>query len=578
MAVAPLLCAQVSLHVSPDQAAKLQVPQPGADVTSPVTVTATFDPPNARVGQTVYYRVVLDGAGGDVEWPGAISAPKELTLGPVVHGQLVQFLGNKFRPLATYLYEVHAMAAGQFTIPAFEVMEVGKVVQIPPATLDVDNTVSGPTPRTLVLDVSVSNVYVGQSFRARVILPASPPQNQIEALREVEFNGDGLMSDLSTMRQAIENVVMNGHPVPVFDYELTLTPIKAGPVTLSAQAFAAGHEFFAPITITAPVNISGGPPQYVLLVSNPVHVNVNPLPAADKPADFNGAIGTFTLSAPQLSTNRLEVGQAVRLTVAVHTSGPLDRLAPPEPPSADDWQIIPDRPPDFSFTLIPQNDSVRQTPAIPFSYFDPKSGNYVDATIPSLPVTVTSEGLPTVMPAADAGSMPGEPLKLGGLSPIPGRSVASLVPQQLRSGFVGFQIVPIFLILGLWRWDRHRRFLEAHPDIVRRRQARRLLRREKRRLRGAARRGDEVGIVRHAADAMKIASAPHDAAHPQALVCSDVLKHLDDADRSGAAGETVRKVFAAADARFALAPQIRSDWAGLESDVNAVLMKLEEQL
>jgi hypothetical protein len=326
------------------------------------------------------------------------------------------------------------------------------------------------------------------------------------------------------------------------------------------------------------VNISGGPPQYVLLVSNPVRVNVNPLPAADKPADFNGSIGTFTLSAPQLATKRLEVGQAVRLTVAVRSSGPLDRLAPPEAPSDNDWQIIPDSPPDFSFTLIPQNDSVQQTPAIPFSYFDPKSGSYVDATIPSLPVTVTSEGLPTVMPVADAGSTPGAPLKLGELSTVSGRSVASLVPQQLRSGFVGFQVVPILVILGLWRWDRHRRFLEAHPDIVRRRQARGLLRREKRRLRGAARRGDEAGIVRHAADAMKIASAPHYAAHPQALVCSDVLSHLDDADRTGAAGETVRKVFAVADARFALAPQIRSDWSGLESDVNIVLMKLEEQL
>jgi hypothetical protein len=130
----------------------------------------------------------------------------------------------------------------------------------------------------------------------------------------------------------------------------------------------------------------------------------------------------------------------------------------------------------------------------------------------------------------------------------------------------------------LWQWDRRRRFLEAHPDIVRRRKARRLLRREKRRLRDAARRGDSAAIVRHAADAMKIASAPHYAADPQALVCSDVLSHLENAGQTAAAAETVRKIFAAADARFALAPQMQADWPALHSDVDAVLLKLEEQL
>jgi hypothetical protein len=256
----------------------------------------------------------------------------------------------------------------------------------------------------------------------------------------------------------------------------------------------------------------------------------------------------------------------------------LDRPVPPTPPTVNDWEIIPDNPPDFSFTLIPLTDATRQTPAIPFSYFNPANGTYVDLTIPSVPVAVTSAGLPTEMPAVDAGLRTGSPLRLGELSPSPGGSIASLVPPQLRGGLLCLQIVPILGILGLWQWDRHRRYLEAHPDIVRRRQARRLLRRERRRLRDAARRGDAGAIVRHAANAMKIASAPQYAAHPQALVCSDVLNQLHEADRNGAAGETVRKIFAAADTRFASAPQMQANWPALESGVETVLLKLEEQL
>jgi hypothetical protein len=577
VALASSLWAQVSPQVPPDQAAKLQVLQPTPDMTSPVTATATFDPPMARVGQSVYYRVALDGAGESIPWPGAISAPPELKFGPVSQGQLMQFFANKFRPLKSYLYPVRATAAGHFTVPAFVVMVDGKPVQIPAATLDVNQFVSGPPPRQLVLEISSTNVFLGQPFRARAMLPASPA-NQIEAAREVEFNGNAFMSDLTTMRQAVEMVRINGNTVPAYIYELTLTPIETGRSALSAQGFASGHEFFGPTTITArQVTIPGGPPSYVLLVSDPVQINVRPLPTSGQPADFNGSIGTFTLGAPQLSTNRVQVGQPIRLSVAVHSLSTLNRPVAPTPPTANDWEIIPDNPPDFSFTLIPLTDTARQTPAIPFSYFDPETGRYVDATIPSVPVTVTSEGLPTEMPA-DTGFTSGPVMKLSALSIAPGSSVASLVPLQLRGGVVCFQIVPILVILALWQWDRRRRFLEAHPDIVRRRKARRLLRRERRRLRNAARRGDEAAIIQHAANAMQIASAPHYPAHPQALVCSDILEQLDDTDRSGVAGETVRKVFAATDARFALTPQTRANWATLPSDVDTVLVKLEEQL
>lgn len=575
-ATAPLR-AQVSPHVTSDQAARLQVPQPAVDVSSPATATAAFDPQVARVGQCVYYRVAIDGAGENIQWPDVISAPPQLKFGPASKGRLIQFLANKFRPLASFLCEVRPSAVGQYTIPAFEVLVDGKRVQIPSATLNVDNSASVAPARRLVMETSATNVYVGQPLRASVMLPASPA-NQIEALREVEFNGGGFLSDLTTMREAVKMIQLNGSTVPAFVYEITLTPIKTGPLALSAQAFAAGHEFFGPVTISGHVVIPGGAPQYEFLTSDPVQVNVRPLPTAEQPADFGGSIGTFSLSPPQLSTNRIQQGQPVRLTVIVRSSDSLDRPVPPTPPTVNDWEIIPDNPPDFSFTLIPLTDATRQTPAIPFSCFNPTNGTYVDLTIPSVPVAVISAGLPIEMPAVDAGLTPGSPLRLGELSPSPGGSIASLVPPQLRGGLLCLQIVPILGILGLWQWDRHRRYLEAHPDIVRRREARSQLRRERRRLRDAARRGDATAIVRHAANAMKIASAPQYAAHPQALVCSDVLNQLHDADRNGAAGETVRKIFAAADARFASIPKMQDDWPALESGVDTVLLKLEEQL
>ena len=61
------------------------------------------------------------------------------------------------------------------------------------------------------------------------------------------------------------------------------------------------------------------------------------------------------------------------------------------PPRSRDWQIIADHPPATGFTLIPLTDEARETPAIPFSYFDPATAKYVDLTIPPLPVTVVGD-------------------------------------------------------------------------------------------------------------------------------------------------------------------------------------------
>ena len=70
------------------------------------------------------------------------------------------------------------------------------------------------------------------------------------------------------------------------------------------------------------------------------------------------------------------MGVPVQLKVAAHGDGDLSRLVPPPPPRVMDWQIIPDNPPGISFTLIPLTDEVTETPAIPFSSFDPATASY----------------------------------------------------------------------------------------------------------------------------------------------------------------------------------------------------------
>jgi hypothetical protein len=357
--------------------------------------------------------------------------------------------------------------------------------------------------------------------------------------------------------------------------------LAAGPLAISAQGFTAGRNFGGQITISGqgqPVVISGGPPKYVLLSSEVVHLNVRSLPSEGELSGFTGALGMFRPNPPQLSTNRLRVGEPVHLKYGFQPLTNLTRFIPPGAPRSRDWQIIADQPPGGGFTLIPLTDEAVETPAIPFCAFDFTTESYYDLTIPALAVTVIGDGLPVQLPAWSADDDHSAPRKLSMLAVMPGKSVASLKPLQLQGWFIFLQILPALGFLALWRWDVQRRFLAAHPDIVRRRKAKRDLRREKIRLRHAVVAGDAEGFVRHAAAAMRIAVAPHFPADAQALVGGDVLSQLDEAGRVGLTGETVRKIFAAADAQFAATTQSSVELLGLQSDLAVTLQKLEEKL
>ena len=551
-------------------------PQPPVDNShlDNVTATAEFDPPTVRPGDKVFYRVSITAMGDSIVWPKEIAAPAELQFGSLAHAQLTLPDGTPFHPLTEFLYEATPTAAGHFVISNFSVAVGHRRIEVPAASIEVDVNAAPTQPRKLALDVSDTNLFFGQPFRVRVVLPAV--QGQIEALRDVQLNSGEILPDEFATRHMVETVSLGGQLQPASIYETIATPLTLGTLMISAQAFTAGNQFNN-VAIRAPVTIRGGLPNFELLVSDPVRISVRPLPLGELPG-FTGVIGKFFFDPPQLVTNRLRVGEPVQLKFTFHGEGDLTHFVPPAVPRSRDWQIIADKPPASGFTLIPQTDAVTNTPAIPFCAFNPQTGKYYNLTIPALPVTVIGDGLPVNLPALENENPAAAPVKLSDLATSAGKPAASLKPLQLRGWFVLVQFLPVAGFVALWQWDRRRRFWEAHPDLFRRRQARRALRREKCKLDQAIAGQDAAAFLQCAVNALRIAAAPHFPAEPRALVCTDVLALLDAQDKDGRTGETVRKVFAAADTQFAATTTTQTDLLALATDVVAVLQKLEEKL
>jgi hypothetical protein len=344
-----------------------------------------------------------------------------------------------------------------------------------------------------------------------------------------------------------------------------------------------------------------------LLESDPLELAVRPLPKEGQLPGFTGAIGRYSLEPSRIETNTLRVGDPVKLTAIVRAEGPIGRLVPPPPPRVKDWQVFPSpgatpvQPSfapglsiasrlaaigslaSFTFTLVPLSDSVKETPAIPFSYYDPERAAYVDLTIPPTPVEISGQGTVSADVQELVRSGRDESAKEPALSPlaaVPGWSAATLVPLQQQVWFPLAQLLPAAAFLGLWGWDRRRRFLEQHPDVVWRRRARRAVRRERRAMRRAASQGDSPAFAAAALSAIRAACAPHFRAEPRSLIGSDVLQVIRTMDRSSPTAEpTVQRLFSVTDAsRFGAGATDISPLLSLRPEVEKVLQSLEARL
>jgi hypothetical protein len=588
----PCLAQPSSAPSAQDPLMSLMLSQPKIDVESPVIASAVFDPPVVRPGETSIYRLTFTALEESIELPADLPAPPGLTFRPGGHGQMLSMSGTTLQPRTSFNFRLRPTEAGTISIPEFVVTVYGKPVTVPATRLEViaDLPPTIMPAQCLVLELPQTNLFVGQSIPVDILFPGLVGIG-MQGQSPVQLIGQGFLADPTSFRPRFEpRMSALGRNVQTYIYQGTITPITAGKLSFFAQSFVA---------IRA-VAVSPGPlqasPNYTLLDSAPVELQVRPLPLEGRLPGFAGAVGDFTIGMPELATNVVRVGDPVKLTVKVRGEGNLLRLVAPAPPRLRYWQAVASSgehaPPQiiqaqgfttFTYALVPLSEKAHYTPAIPFSCFDPQREMYRDLTIRSVPITVLPGSVPADLAAlVHANSLSDESEKeptLSGLAPAPGLGAVSLAPLQQRIWFPLAQLAPALAFTGLWGWDRRRRYLEEHPDIVLRNRARRALRRERRRVNKALQSGDASAFAATAANALRVACAPHFPAEPRALVGSDVLSMFSKGEQASRTGEVVRQLFAVNDAaHFDVKADNASDVLELQPEFEIILRRLEERL
>jgi hypothetical protein len=137
------------------------------------------------------------------------------------------------------------------------------------------------------------------------------------------------------------------------------------------------------------------------LKSNPLYINVKPLPESDKPSDFNGAVGNFTFR-PEIDQTKLKTNEPITLKFVISGQGNIqliDKMNIAFPPDFEtyDPKITSDIKTSaagvsgtqtFEYLLIPRKPGKFTIKPVSFSYFDLAKQKYIRFSSPQYDIEV----------------------------------------------------------------------------------------------------------------------------------------------------------------------------------------------
>jgi hypothetical protein len=267
------------------------------------------------------------------------------------------------------------------------------------------------------VEVSKTDCYLGEPIVATYKL-YTRLRSDSRVTRHPSLNGFSVydMVDPADDRVSVEK--LNGKNYSVHIIRKTqLIPLQSGDITLDPVELD-NNIYFIKADAGSPKNSGQGLgglldrlfepevngtsfTQHVVLESKPVTIHVKPLPDAGKPADFNGAVGKYTILAA-LDSKEIDTADAAILTVTVKGSGNLPVINAPAiswPANMESYDVKSKESIDkaaiplsgsktFSYNFICSKPGKYKIPPVSLSFFDPASKTYKTIGTDSLSMLV----------------------------------------------------------------------------------------------------------------------------------------------------------------------------------------------
>jgi hypothetical protein len=267
----------------------------------------------------------------------------------------------------------------------------------------------------------------------------------------------------------LRQAVINGVPYLAQDFRTALFPLASGLQTIKGASLKA--------------DLGAGP---TVFKTEPLTINVLPLPADGKPADFGGSVGGYRLSVAP-SVKEIERGKPFTLIAKVFGEGNIQSASEPVLPEGEGYKKISSTSTEkvmtgaasvsgtktFEIAVMPLKEGKLELPPLSFSYFDPAAGQYVQLRSQPVIISVLHSNAPL-------------PRGLDPKKQNPDGSVrVNFAWRPLTKKILGFVFQPVTLALFSlafmaalisFAWRRYRQALLSDPASLRRSRALKLAR------------------------------------------------------------------------------------------------------
>jgi hypothetical protein len=415
--------------------------------------------------------------------------------------QSITTVNGQFSATVSYNFTVTPRQPGDYTIPALSA-EVGtEKLTSSPLTLKALKP-SAPTPDAvnsgsqivfLKLVLPRKELFVGETVAGQLQIYV---QNRIglSGLQLTGFPSEGF--NVGKMIEGQRHQTQVGNSVyTVIPVSFTLKPVKAGALTLGPVTANATVEVPSPNRrrdMFDPFGVFGGNEQkQMALATDPVAVQCLQLPRETAPANFNGAVGNYTMTMTAGPTN-VATGDPITVKIQIAGRGSLDSLTLPEQPAWHDFKTYPPTTKvetvdalglqgtkTFEQIVTPQSADVKALPAVSFSFFDPEQKVYRTLNQPAVALVVRPGGAIPAPTVLNAGSRQDNPAPTLDIVPIKQRlgTLAQIGPPLIEQPwFLGLQAVPVAAFLAVVVWRRRAENLANNPRLRRQRQVAQVIR------------------------------------------------------------------------------------------------------
>jgi hypothetical protein len=472
--------------------------------TNAASFTASLDRDSIALGESATLTLKFEGDLPQSE-PSLPEIPG-LNIGSALRNSIDLNINGVPSSILTLTYSLAPQHTGDFTIPALTADVNGQRLATAPLKLNVTqpqvpmaaDIKSGSQIAFMKLTLPKTNIYTGEVMAAdlRIYYRQDARLAQPPRLTDLPVAGFtvGKIASSDQSQVQIGNAIYNVIPA-----KIALTAIKSGPLSIGPIAVGLlldvpsenqpRDPFFAQFGVHSP--FFSGEQKQVALATERVNVESLPLPVENVPADFNGAVGNYSMTTTAGPTN-LATGDPITVRVQISGRGALDAITLPNQAAWNDFKIFPptskvettdqlglEGDKTFEEIVTPQNTDIRALPPFSFSLFNPDDGKYHTLTQSAVPLAVHSGGA-TVMPAIAVNkNSAGENQTPQDILPIKenfGTLETKSVPLIVQPKFLAMQSLPVLAFLAAFIWRKRTDSLANNPRLRRQRAVAQLVR------------------------------------------------------------------------------------------------------